>query len=475
MAQLTRSSSQQRAVVLSLVKTESRLPSDGHGSTLGEKRRPGAIDLVPPDMKFASYKNYLAELETLVAQGQSLELPKVEAALNGEPSRKLKELVDLKVLRRTGTFFTSQKVALSSLKAAASHVRCAARIVDPACGVGDLLIACARLLPLFTSLRATLEAWSKRLAGNDICDAFVRIARLRLLLLAASRGNWKIPESVIRHDYFGGLRAGDLFSRDFNLQSEDLVVLNPPFIYMQAGEGCTWSSGRVSAAAVFVEHLLCKASSGQCLCAILPDVLRTGTRYARWRKQIATAAEIENLRVIGRFDPSVDVDVFSLMLVKKNVASVGGNSWTKTRRSSERSVVGDFFEVSIGPVVPHRHKRGHWHPFVHAKTAPVWTAVKDVPQRRRFNGRLASPPFVVVRRTSNSCDKYRASASIVNTDYSVAVENHLIVLRPRDGRLATCKAALSVLKDPRTTRWLNNRIRCRHLTTSALKSVPWWA
>jgi hypothetical protein len=30
------------------------------------------------------------------------------------------------------------------------------------------------------------------------------------------------------------------------------------------------------------------------------------------------------------------------------------------------------------------------------------------------------------------------------------------------------------LKDPRTTTWLNERIRCRHLTVGAVRDLPWW-
>jgi hypothetical protein len=54
------------------------------------------------------------------------------------------------------------------------------------------------------------------------------------------------------------------------------------------------------------------------------------------------------------------------------------------------------------------------------------------------------------------------------------VENHLIVLRPKDGTIGACREVLGILKDERTTRWLNERIRCRHLTVAALDELPWW-
>jgi hypothetical protein len=33
---------------------------------------------------------------------------------------------------------------------------------------------------------------------------------------------------------------------------------------------------------------------------------------------------------------------------------------------------------------------------------------------------------------------------------------------------------LRVLKSRKTDQWLNNRIRCRHLTVRSLNELPWW-
>jgi len=37
-----------------------------------------------------------------------------------------------------------------------------------------------------------------------------------------------------------------------------------------------------------------------------------------------------------------------------------------------------------------------------------------------------------------------------------------------------CRELLRSLKDERTTHWLDERIRCRHLTVAALDELPWW-
>jgi len=55
----------------------------------------------------------------------------------------------------------------------------------------------------------------------------------------------------------------------------------------------------------------------------------------------------------------------------------------------------------------------------------------------------------------------------------VAVDNHLIVVSPHDGSRATCDSLLPVLRHPDTSEWLNDRIRCRHLTTGSVGGIPW--
>jgi hypothetical protein len=84
------------------------------------------------------------------------------------------------------------------------------------------------------------------------------------------------------------------------------------------------------------------------------------------------------------------------------------------------------------------------------------------------------PPFVAIRRTSRPGDRHRAIGTLITALQPVAVENHLIALRPKDGTVKACRELLYSLKDDRTTHWLDERIRCRHLTVAALNELPWW-
>ena len=68
-------------------------------------------------------------------------------------------------------------------------------------------------------------------------------------------------------------------------------------------------------------------------------------------------------------------------------------------------------------------------------------------------------------------DPERALATIVALDEPVVLDNHLLTLTPRHGGLGACQRLLAQLKQPTTTEDLNKRIRCRHLTVSALSDL----
>lgn len=55
----------------------------------------------------------------------------------------------------------------------------------------------------------------------------------------------------------------------------------------------------------------------------------------------------------------------------------------------------------------------------------------------------------------------------------MAVDNHLIVAEPLTGGAARCQELLEVLDGPKVVHWLDERIRCRHLTVTVVRSLPW--
>ena len=212
-----------------------------------------------------------------------------------------------------------------------------------------------------------------------------------------------------------------------------------------------------------------RATPGTRIVAVLPDVLRSGARYGRWRGEMARRAEIEDVTLLGTFDKHADVDVFLFTATISGPGSWPGFVADKVIR------VGDLFTVCTGPVVDYRDPReGPKSVFLTSRRLVPWETMAAWDEWRNFGGRLIKPPFVAVKRTSRRGDKHRALGTIINAQSDVAVENHVIVLRPKDGTIATCELLLESLMLPATTEWLDERICCRHLTNAALRELPLW-
>jgi len=63
-------------------------------------------------------------------------------------------------------------------------------------------------------------------------------------------------------------------------------------------------------------------------------------------------------------------------------------------------------------------------------------------------------------------------ATIVRGVRPVAVENHLIVLRPHDHTLRGCRSVVGILESEPASLFLDERLRCRHLTVDAVREIP---
>ena len=177
-----------------------------------------------------------------------------------------------------------------------------------------------------------------------------------------------------------------------------------------------WTSGKVSAAAVFLEKYVTTLESRAHVVAILPEVLRTGRRYAKWRREIAQKSDLQQITPVGLFDKLVDIDVFILrLIVETQKPSKEVLWWTEygSKKTSRR--LADFFQVRVGSVVPHRDSmEGPEYPYFHARSVPAWESISTVESTRQYNGTVFAPPFVVVRRTSRPGDHFRAVGAVIN-------------------------------------------------------------
>jgi len=396
-------------------------------------------------------------------------------SLNGQPSVELRKSVPLKNRKADGVFFTGSKLAYRLTSDFVWSPLSSCVIADVGCGAGDLLLACAKKLPLGSDLNETLQIWGQYLIGFDIYPELVNTTKIRLILLAINRGALiRDPFIPTLDQTFPMIRYCDFLSNPEKIANASHVMMNPPYNNLQAPPHCEWASGKVNAAAIFVDTCLTNAPLGTKISAILPDVLRSGSNYVKWRQRIERLASRIEITTCGQFDDFADIHVFMLKLEKDTIHEKYKTIGWIPLKNRQKYCVGDHFEVHVGAVVPHRDRRkGPRAAYIHAKALPPWEILKRIDENRQFSGTLFGPPFVLVRRTSRPGEK-RAIATIVTGKRKVAVENHLIVLLPRIKTIDQCNQLLKVLKSPQTDRWLDKRIRCRHLTVEALKDVPWW-
>lgn len=432
-------------------------------------------------MQLAQFKPYVSKLESLLLNSVCNNLKKIDReqisiALDGEPNSEMRRLVDLDIQKLSGAFFTGKKLAERVCKFTFDGHHTNLSILDPACGVGDLLIAYARRLPLSSDFESTLSNWGKQLYGYDIYPEFIQLAKIRLALLAIIRGvpiNSKDTHCI--SNMFPFIQTGDGFLSVKNLVKKTHILINPPYSLIKTPSDCSWTKGIVSSAAIFIENCLSLAPSGSYVSAILPDVLRTGTRYQKWRETVSSLAEINKTEIIGQFDKWTDIDVFlAHFTVKQKKENKKKNPWSLPRINSKNRVT-DLFDVHVGPVVPHRDlQKGPRCIYILARELPKNGVVKKFCHYRRFSGKLFLPPFIAVRRTSRPDEKNRIVSTIITGKNKVAVENHLLVLSPCNKTLRNCKKLVVNLQCIKTRKWLDKRIRCRHLTVSALKELPLW-
>ncbi len=260
----------------------------------------------------------------------------------------------------------------------------------------------------------------------------------------------------------------------FEIDQSDLkqvthIVMNPPFTIMPSPKKHYWKAGKVNAAGVFFDSYLRLLPSGCHISAVLPEVLRSGSRYQSFRSFVSGYIQGE-VEVWGRFNRKTDVDVFLLSgcLIQKSQSSL---KWQNSYDITE--TISDFFDVRTGPLVAYRDaEKGPEYPYFYPKNCKAWGVINCAFEKRRFSGKALNPPFVVIKRTSSPTDKNRASATLINLSEPVVVENHMLVVTPKDGKVKTCKKLIKILMHKKTNDFLNERIRLRHLTVGIIKEIP---
>ncbi len=431
----------------------------------------------------SSFSAYNRELSDILLQTNLSTLIKnndkqLTKLLNGRASIVLQQTIPQDIRKDAGIFFTNHRLAEQIAEKISGLLIRGIKVADPACGAGDLLLTCAEYLPVAGCLAKTIDIWSSLISGSDLFKEFVMATKLRLILLAAikSKDTSAIERIISESKTFPGLKIADILSTDNTYQDANCIVFNPPFGQMKATADCNWATGKIQIAAWLMERLIRSANPNQHIVALLPDVLRSGTRYEKWRNTISSMSSSVIVEIAGRFDSETDIDVFILHAIVRS-ENENAIQWPEnifSVKNNYTNTVSDYFNVCVGTIVPHRDpKEGSLYPYLHARNARQGQILNNISETIHTNRRVFTSPFVVLHRTSSPDDNPRCVVSIVNENQEVAIENHLIVLQAKNGKMNLCKRLIKVLGSQKTNNFLNQRIRCRHLTVPSINEIPW--
>jgi len=419
---------------------------------------------------FIKYNQKLRELySSCINDRDSFSFENVYTENDPHEFLRLNENIDS--LRNLGIFFTGEELSLECATYISKTINKTSKVIDPCCGAGNLLVALSKYLPLCPTLTQTLQLWNETLYGYDLVEDFIEATKIRLIFKALERGV-DVDETDLNYNLgiLSNIQCKNGLNDDIHPEIFTHVIINPPYNQSLLNNYKYWKGGKVNLAAVFIDKYVTEAKNGTHIVAILPDVLRSGTRYEIWRDAMDLILQGE-ITLKGRFDKKTDVDVFIL-----NACVVGkseGLNWTIEQCTDNN--LSKFFSVSIGRVVPHRDPmEGDLHAYIYPGLLKSWVEIdsNDISSKRRHKSIPINPPFITIKRTSSPKDKDRAGAHLIYGDNPIYVENHLIVVKPFDDKISTCHNLMAQLKSERVNDYFNNIIRCRHLTVKAVKNIP---
>jgi hypothetical protein len=387
-------------------------------------------------------------------------------------AEQIRSLVSIDALKESGVFFTGDNLADKAIRELAAPFTEGSYIIDPTCGSGNLLIAATKLLHVLPTASETLKTWGGKLCGIDIFPEFVYCTKLRIILEVLIRGATLDEPLEKLLSYLPNIFQGNCLDFTTEISKATHIVMNPPFNASDSVVDYEWAKGKISNAAVYYYEIVKSANDGCCVSAILPDVLRSGSRFKNWRDSASNLSD-GKISIEGRFDNLTDIDIFILSGIKSS-ATDNTIPWQRKSECLQTSQLGEFFNISVGTVVPYRDPHeGELCSYIHPKILPKWEEYEKPQEFRYYSGKTHTPPFVVIRRTSGPRDKCRAVPTLILGTAPIAVENHLIVLKPKSGGLKNCRELMKALEKEYVNEFLNERIRCRHLTVTAVSEIPW--
>ncbi|HDZ01708.1 MAG TPA: hypothetical protein ENH52_09655 [Nitrospirae bacterium] len=184
---------------------------------------------------FTPYVNAIENLtvKLISSDGNDISNSEIQLVLDGQPMQVLRDVVPITDLKRTGAFFTNHHLSNRLIKSIIPDIKQGQAISDPACGTGNLFLACARHLPILENIRETLNLWGKQLYGSDLHPEFIRAAKTRLILLAIERGARGSLSDINFSDFFPNIQTSNYLSFSSELLKEGCIVINPPYTMVE--------------------------------------------------------------------------------------------------------------------------------------------------------------------------------------------------------------------------------------------------
>ncbi|ROS05737.1 N-6 DNA methylase [Sinobacterium caligoides] len=382
----------------------------------------------------------------------------------------LRDCLSKEEMREAGSYFTGQLLATKLVNSFLAPITLNSIVLDPACGAGNLLIECSRKLGVKSKLSKTLLSWGKVLHGTDIHHHFIESAKLRIIIEAINRGveiDCNLEEALLS---LPNIKVGDALSvTEKELSQVTHIIMNPPFTTWPSPLENYWGKGKINAAGIIFDKYIRLLPKDSNIAAILPDVLRSGSSYHKFRSYVTTRI-IASCDIWGAFNSKTDVDVF---ILSGYFGAKHKNKIEWHKPLNNYTPLSDLYDVNTGSLVAYRApEEGPLHPYFDLKNSPAGKTVYKETKYRRFKGKVFKPPFVLVKRTSSPSNKNRASATIVNIEHPAAVENHMVVITPKSLKVEDCVSLLRVLCSEKTNDFLNDRARMRHLTIGVIKDIP---
>ena len=340
--------------------------------------------------EYRQFVNLLeSELQSFLTQPKEEWRETALKYVDGFAAAELRRLVTLEARREDGTFFTHSELGKKVLSLLKPNFNKKSIAYDPACGASNLLISLADYVRKVNGIKN----FEERLLGTDIHTEFVEASRLRLQMnqlihndnLSESE---KIEENILVAD---GLQPNKFYKNATH------IVVNPPFNQISSENKLTWAKGKVSAAALFIDKIIQHSNAGVSILAILPDVLRSGSRYEKWRTLVEETCIIEEVKLLGQFDQYADVDVFALKLTKRktSVNIESANKKWRSNNTTRKKTLSNFFDVCVGPVVDNRDPHeGVSRKYIVSRGLEGWKETNDVNRSRKHEGKYFSSPFV---------------------------------------------------------------------------------